>query len=529
MRLGVDFNILNQKGTPAFYSDVFANRPAAGFAGRVFISTDTGAIYEDTGSAWVLIADATGTPSVGTLQSVTANGNSTNNGITITANGISTNSITNTGNTNGSVLFAGAAGLESQSNATFFWDNINKRLGIGNASPGAPLDIHSTGTNAHFNGTGTNNAYVFFQNAGTSKWRIGNLYSAGANNFELHNAATATTALSFNGTTSNATFAAGLRTTGTADQQLWVYGTSPSLRLYDNATSPNINGFVGMSTATNNFIVGSASGDMCIGTSTGGKIYIGSGTTTVNPAMTVVSTGTVGFGTTLPNMRISTLGFGDYTTGSINVAEFVDQIGSSAKRGIILGYYANGTNAIAGSIRVPNNGNLVINPDGGNTLIGTITDLGASYKLQTLGSGGVASTCTGAGDAAFYSINTGGGYHFYGANGTPKFYVVNSGQIYSTSVTINLISSDRNLKTDIKDYDKGLAEILAMKPRYYKYKDNLEEEKCGFIAQEMDEAISGSMIDSPDSNHKTYHIEWYPLLVKAIQELNDKLVKNNIN
>ena len=58
-----------------------------------------------------------------------------------------------------------------------------------------------------------------------------------------------------------------------------------------------------------------------------------------------------------------------------------------------------------------------------------------------------------------------------------------------------------------------------MKPRYFKYKDNLEEEKIGFIAQEIEEVIAGSMIDSPMGNHKTYQLEWYPLLVKAIQEL----------
>ena len=74
--------IINQKGTPAFYSDIFANRPAFGYAGRVFISTDTGAIYEDTGSAWTLIADA-GAGTTGTLQQVTTNGNTTTLGVTI--------------------------------------------------------------------------------------------------------------------------------------------------------------------------------------------------------------------------------------------------------------------------------------------------------------------------------------------------------------------------------------------------------------------------------------------------------------
>jgi hypothetical protein len=159
MRLGVDLSILNQKGTPAFYSDIFANRPAFGYAGRVFISTDTGAIYEDTGSAWVLIADA-GAGTTGTLQQVTTNGNTTTQGLVVTSGNVA----------------------------------------IGTATAGAPLDIHSTGTNAQFNGTGTNNAYVFFQNAGTSKWRLGNFYNAGANSFDIYDTTNATTRLSVRNT-----------------------------------------------------------------------------------------------------------------------------------------------------------------------------------------------------------------------------------------------------------------------------------------------------------------------------------------
>jgi hypothetical protein len=159
MRLGVDLSILNQKGTPAFYSDIFANRPAFGYAGRVFISTDTGAIYEDTGTSWTLIADA-GAGTTGTLQQVTTNGNTTTQGLVVTAGNVA----------------------------------------IGTATAGAPLDVHGTGTNAQFNGTGTNNAYVFFQNAGTSKWRLGNFYNAGANSFTIHDTANATTRITVKNT-----------------------------------------------------------------------------------------------------------------------------------------------------------------------------------------------------------------------------------------------------------------------------------------------------------------------------------------
>jgi hypothetical protein len=105
------------------------------------------------------------------------------------------------------------------------------------------------------------------------------------------------------------------------------------------------------------------------------------------------SAGRVGIGTTAPNLRLSTLGFGSYTSGSVDVAEFVDQIGTSAKRGIILGYVANGTAATAGLIRVPNNGTLSLNPDGGNVGIGTSTPA----SLLHLKSGNIIISKTGIG------------------------------------------------------------------------------------------------------------------------------------
>ena len=59
-------------------------------------------------------------------------------------------------------------------------------IGVGTATPGAPLDIHGTGTQAQFNGTGTNNSFIVFQNAGTGKWRLGNNYSGATNYFSIY-------------------------------------------------------------------------------------------------------------------------------------------------------------------------------------------------------------------------------------------------------------------------------------------------------------------------------------------------------
>jgi hypothetical protein len=145
----VKLDVLNQLATPAMYAAALANRPAAGFVGRIFFDSDnpsTG-IYRDTGTTWVQVADETGTIPTPTLQTVTTAGNTSNVGISITANGI----------------------------------------GIGTTIPASNrLDIHTaTGINATFNGTGTTNSALQLQSAGVGKWTIQNNYNSAANDFVL--------------------------------------------------------------------------------------------------------------------------------------------------------------------------------------------------------------------------------------------------------------------------------------------------------------------------------------------------------
>ena len=74
----VDFSVTNQLSSPAIYASSFATRPAASFAGRLFVDTDnpsTG-IYRDTGTAWIAIA-GTGVAETQSLNSVCVIGNST--------------------------------------------------------------------------------------------------------------------------------------------------------------------------------------------------------------------------------------------------------------------------------------------------------------------------------------------------------------------------------------------------------------------------------------------------------------------
>jgi len=480
----VHYEILNQKGTPAFYSDTYTNRPTYGFAGRVFISTDTGQIFEDTGSAWSLIADAG--VGGGTLGSVCANGNSTSAGIIITAGGLSSNSITNTGITAGSVLFAGTGGLESQSNATFFWDNTNKRLGIGNNSPGAPLDIHGTGTQLQLNGTGSSNSYIQFQNAGVGKWRIGNTYTGGLNTFDIYNNGLTNTTLSFNVSNNNATFAGAIFTnTGwiALKENIGSANTSTYLTLNASSTGSTIESLIlGLSAGTTmslNFPTSSnygytfpaTTGTLALTSDISGYLPLAGGTLT---GETILSNSSLAFSGSggAPSTNV-----GFRYTGAF--------------------YVYPGTNGF--NIRKNDNSTNVFTVlDSGNTLIGTTTDNG--NKLQITGNTYVSSLGTGL----VYS---------------------NGGVLTSTN------PSDKNLKINIEDIEWGLNEIIKLRPvSYYWKNDNINQGiQFGFIAQEVKEIMPSSIKNIQNKFLGLEKDAIYSTLVKAIQELNEKLLRNNIN
>ncbi len=407
MSVKVYYDILNQKGTPAFYTDTLANRPAYGYQGRVFISTDSGQIFEDTGSAWTLIADAG--VGGGTLSSVCLNGNTTATGIIITAGGLSSNSITNTGITAGSVVYAGTGGLMSQSNSTFFWDSTNNRLGINNASPGAPLDVHGTGTQLQLNGTGSSNSYIQFQNAGVTKWRLGNTYNGAANTFDLYNNILTSTALSFNVTTNAATF----NNTITATSLIKSGGTSTQFLKADGSIDSNT--YLTTSSASSTYL------PLAGGTMSGNLVR-----TTAPRTTTLSETGLAfeGIGGSVSILNV----FNGADAGNVLIKSGTNSPYVSSI--LVTGNYADITNPNT------NPGTIIFttaNTDrarftsSGNLLIGTTTDAG--YKLDvsgTIRSTGVITGLSGSfinntsGSIASIGLynstlasGSGGGYEFY--------------------------------------------------------------------------------------------------------------------
>lgn len=249
----LDLSILNQKGTPMFNSDTFANRPAFGIVGRIFISTDTKEFYRDTGTSWELI----GGPGSGT----------------ITGSGAATQ-----------VAFWNGTSTITGSN-NLFWDSTNNYLGINTNTPTTALDIHhSTPSGAILNQTtATNNNTINFQTTGIGRWRIGNFYTAGADDFGVFDVVGSLQQFTIVNTTGQTFIGAKTTAAGrlvvnnaTADAHLQIVGANaPSIRI-DNAGSGGTQRFVfGLATATNNFIQGATAGQFCISTQSSGAMLFG--------------------------------------------------------------------------------------------------------------------------------------------------------------------------------------------------------------------------------------------------------------
>ncbi len=123
-------------------------------------------------------------------------------------------------------------------------------------------------------------------------------------------------------------------------------------------------------------------------------------------------------------------------------------------------------------------------------------------------------------------------YVWDSSNQTYRFKVNGSGTVFATNTTISSISDER-LKENIKDLDVGLDAIMALRPRKYDWKvqsGNSGKNVRGFIAQEV-ETIFPDLIDewkNKDDNenaitYKSLRQDFIPILVKAIQELNQKV------
>ena len=109
-----------------------------------------------------------------------------------------------------------------------------------------------------------------------------------------------------------------------------------------------------------------------------------------------------------------------------------------------------------------------------------------------------------------------------------RFYIQWNGQIYATQTSIIGIS-DRSLKTNIRDLDTGLTQVMALKPRRFDWINGDASDVAGFVAQEVEEVLPELVYDykySKDADNDDVDAmkkglkmgDMLPTLVKAIQE-----------
>ena len=374
----IDLSILNQRQTPAFYADILANRPSAGFVGRIFVSTDTFAFYRDNGTTWDLI----GGPGTGTVTGTGANGQVT--------------------------YWNGASTITGSNN--LFFDAVNGHLGIGTVTPGTALDVkHNQSTVVQLEQiTATNDIRIAFINSGVGLWRLGAFYNAGANDFGLFDIAAAAQPVTVKRTTGQVLI--GTSTVGsgklvvassTGDNGVQIVGAAaPSLRIDNAESGPTKRAGFGISTAANNFIQGSVDRDFCMfnGSTTASPILFGIyDTTNVQEAARISAARNFIIGSTVDaGYKLDVNGAGRFTgviyaDNTIRVANAI--IGTNSNNLLL------SSNTTGGEISFWNNqlaNRLMTLSGAGNLGLGvTPSAWNASYKAAQVGMGALWSTTSG--------------------------------------------------------------------------------------------------------------------------------------
>lgn len=177
--------------------------------------------------------------------------------------------------TQGSVIFAGPSGVYAQDNANLFWDNTNKRLGVGTASPSYAMDIQKTSTNLSGTEIGARDLFVVAPTANSTMAPTGRRIEVNSStSFDISQLAALLTyannnstgtlstlnagqAQSFNNSTGAVTTSYGTRTesrngsTGSIATSYGLFGSSTNLSTGSITTAYGVVGLVDNSSTGN--------------------------------------------------------------------------------------------------------------------------------------------------------------------------------------------------------------------------------------------------------------------------------------
>jgi len=178
--------------------------------------------------------------------------------------------------------------------------------------------------------------------------------------------------------------------------------------------------------------------------------------------------------------------------------------------------------------------------NGGNVIIGSTNDQ-VSWKAQVTGNLFVRGNNSTSANSALYIDNSSGttlllvrndGYLTTGtASASPYNYGTGTSAncVIDTDGALRRSTSSLKYKNDVRNYDKGLAEVLQMRPVFYKGKNDGETQFAGLIAEEIHELGLTEFVQYAEDGRPDAlaYQNMIALLTKAIQELSTKLDQAN--
>ncbi len=374
----------------------------------------------------------------------------------------------------GAVPFASAtSGVLTQDPVNFVWDNTNKRLGIGTATPGYKLDV--VGSAQFSNGPST----VFLGNltSGLSSTNNGTNAIYGQNN----NTAGGTSGVSGSGTigvngVSSVANGYGVYANATGTTSTGVYGSGTQYSFYGNSGTLYNAGNVGIGTPapTVKLDVNGESHFLNVGASSSAKIA------TASQGVTTQGT---------------SYGVSAVATGSPSYALWGNATGASSTgaygQGTLYGLYGSG------------NGSGSYGAYAAGDLYG-VYGLGSGLNANSVGAYGNGSLAGLYGTSTNYGVYSDGtAFSFYGANGVlynlgkvgigttaPTHQLqLSTDDAAKTATTTWTVTSDARTKQDVAPFTDGLSVIERIDPVTFIYNGLAGTTKglegIGVIAQDM--------------------------------------------
>jgi len=243
---------------------------------------------------------------------------------------------------------------------------------------------------------------------------------------------------------------------------------------------------------------------------------------TFTQAMTLDASGNLGVGTTSPSQKLhvnsagAAIGIFQSTLAAGNTNVETRYI--STNRTWAVGQNIIQTSSIFEIADVTASATRLAIDTSGNLLVGT-TDANPNS-----GNGVKINAGTAARTSVVGSADTNANFALTVYSTSPaayRFQVGYGGTIYATSTSITAIS-DASLKTNVRDLETGLTEVMALQPRRFDWINGDASNVAGFIAQEVKQVLPDLVEDYQYSDEETKlglkMGDILPTLVKAIQE-----------